>query len=338
MLGHRGQHVLLLAGATDADTDARLQRRGVAHALVELAGDAPRTLADRRTIAALARRMRAASVHAVVSWGGKTAALGAIAARRAGVARSLVLTTGWPEAVGKDLPLSWQWRWLLRPALKAAHAIIVTASEERAIIRAAGFDPDLGPIIGLPCASVDLERHRALPLPAGPLTLLALCGNVRSEGAALVEALSRVPGPRPRVVLFGPRLDPPDGLSDAECAAAGLEVAAPDADATALLAACHAVIDLSPAPGNVVAIVRALAAGRPVLTTDVAGNRSTVDVKISGVLVPPGDAIALAAAIAGFARHPDLLPSMSRAARSKAERLFDTRQVDATLIGELGIT
>ena len=53
---------------------------------------------------------------------------------------------------------------------------------------------------------------------------------------------------------------------------------------------------------------------------------------MSGVLVPPKDAVALGSAIDSFLRRPDDINWMGQAARRKAERRFDVRAVNAELL------
>ncbi len=52
---------------------------------------------------------------------------------------------------------------------------------------------------------------------------------------------------------------------------------------------------------------------------------------VSGCLVPPGDAKALATAMESFLKRPDVIPAPGRAARLKAERRFDRTNVNRTL-------
>jgi glycosyltransferase involved in cell wall biosynthesis len=84
-------------------------------------------------------------------------------------------------------------------------------------------------------------------------------------------------------------------------------------------------------------VAEAMACGRPAITTDVPGCRETVDERVSGVLVPPRDAMALASAIESFLRRPDLIPWMAQASRHKAERRFDAQAVNRTLLRLLGL-
>lgn len=72
-----------------------------------------------------------------------------------------------------------------------------------------------------------------------------------------------------------------------------------------------------------VAAVEAAAAGIPVIATRVGGIPEIVADGISGILIPPGDRPALAAAIVRLASAPDLRRAMGLAGRKIAEERFN---------------
>ena len=85
------------------------------------------------------------------------------------------------------------------------------------------------------------------------------------------------------------------------------------------------------------AVLEAMSMGRPIITTDTPGCRDTVDERVNGCLVPPGNPEALAEAMQSFLRRPELIAAMARASRMKAERRFDQRPVVAALMDVLGL-
>ncbi len=74
------------------------------------------------------------------------------------------------------------------------------------------------------------------------------------------------------------------------------------------------------------AVLEALAAGRPVVASDTGGHRDLVTTFRTGLLVPPGDPRALAAAVTELLADPARLRTMARAARDSAEQ-FGTAAV-----------
>lgn len=72
-------------------------------------------------------------------------------------------------------------------------------------------------------------------------------------------------------------------------------------------------------------LMEAMAAGLPVVATRVGGIPEIVDDGRTGILVPPGDAPALAGAISDLLDSPERREALGRAARAEAERRFSTR-------------
>ena len=79
--------------------------------------------------------------------------------------------------------------------------------------------------------------------------------------------------------------------------------------------------------GTPKSLIEAAACALPLITTDMPGCREVVTHEVDGLLIPPRDAEALAAAIARLAADPDLCRRLGTAAREKALREFDERIV-----------
>ncbi len=81
--------------------------------------------------------------------------------------------------------------------------------------------------------------------------------------------------------------------------------------------------------GSPISLIEAMAAGRPVVATRVGGVPDLVEDGVTGCLVPPGDANALAEAMVGLLTDPDRRQAMGQAGRKRvipafsAERLLD---------------
>jgi glycosyltransferase involved in cell wall biosynthesis len=96
-------------------------------------------------------------------------------------------------------------------------------------------------------------------------------------------------------------------------------------DIPALLAACELVVLPSLFEGHPLALLEAMAAGRPVVATAVGGVPEIVDHGVTGLLVPPADSAALGAAIGALLADPARARAMGAAGRAKAEREFSAR-------------
>ena len=79
------------------------------------------------------------------------------------------------------------------------------------------------------------------------------------------------------------------------------------------------------------ALLEAQAAGLPAVVSDIGGNLEVVENGVNGWVVPTGDAVALADALVGFYRSPELRVRMGIAARARAQEIFAIEKVTAQL-------
>jgi glycosyltransferase involved in cell wall biosynthesis len=70
-------------------------------------------------------------------------------------------------------------------------------------------------------------------------------------------------------------------------------------------------------------VMEAMASGLPVITTTVGALREEVEDGVTGFLIPPGDANALAEATLRLVTNPQLRRDMSAAARNSADQRFN---------------
>ena len=144
---------------------------------------------------------------------------------------------------------------------------------------------------------VDLDAFTPSPLPPGPphaLVLGALVGWKRPELALEIAALM----PELRLTLAGATLPGDDGELEAKLRAeAGERVTiGPVTDVPAALATAHVLLHCADAEPYGMALVEALAAGRPIVAPAAAGPLEIV-ANGAGRLYPPGDARAAVQAL-----------------------------------------
>lgn len=94
-------------------------------------------------------------------------------------------------------------------------------------------------------------------------------------------------------------------------------------DALDLMASADVVVHSSvkPEPFGLV-IIEGMAAGRPVIASSAGAGEEIVENNVTGLLVPPGDAEALATAIRTLARNPELRVCMGEEARRRVAQHF----------------
>jgi glycosyltransferase involved in cell wall biosynthesis len=94
------------------------------------------------------------------------------------------------------------------------------------------------------------------------------------------------------------------------------------ADVPAVLAGCEVFCLPSAAEGLPLVVLEAMAQGKPVVATDVGGTAEAVADGETGLLVPAGDAAALADALGQLLADPERARRMGEAGRARVERDF----------------
>jgi len=156
-----------------------------------------------------------------------------------------------------------------------------------------------------------LKNHRLLlqafaqAVPSLPDALLLLVGppdRLDPAYAESLQALAQELGLGQRVRFLGSRSDVPD-----------------------ILRASDVFVLSSDYEGNPLSVLEAMAAGLPVVSTAVGGVPELVQHGATGLLVPAGNAHALAEAITQLGRDAPQRAAMGRAARQTALERFDVR-------------
>ncbi len=173
---------------------------------------------------------------------------------------------------------------------------------------------------------VDVARFRAAsPRDLGPGAKVLFVGRLdeRKGFPVAVDAFERLAGDRPDLGLVvagdGPQRDAVEGLPPGLRERVTMLGAVPNVDLPAVAAACD--LYLGPSVGGEsfgVVLVEAMAAGLPVVASDVPGYDEVVRDGVDGVLVPPRDPAALAAAAARVLDDPELARRLSEAGRARA--------------------
>jgi L-malate glycosyltransferase len=78
-----------------------------------------------------------------------------------------------------------------------------------------------------------------------------------------------------------------------------------------------------------VAALEAMASGLPVIASDVGGLREVVEDGVTGIIVPPADANAIATAVGRLAESPELRTEMGALARTRAVEKYSMKEMAA---------
>lgn len=300
--------------------------------------DSPRGLYQLARLAAYLQREKFDVVHTHDLW---TNLMGVVAARMAGV----------PAIVSSRRDLAhFDWyqgrrRNWLRRIQNLSGVVLANATPIRdALIADDGFAPEKLRVIhnGVDTAKFQRGRRDRERLFPGLQNqkLVVLVGNMHTDVKGhpwLIEAAPAVlkEFPQTRFVFAG------DGDSrpafEQQAAKLGLQsnfmFLGRRSDIPDVLASCEIAVLPSRAEGLPNAVLEYMAAGLPAIASRVGGNAELVEDGVTGLLVPPEDSSAIAAALLRLLRDPELSRKMAENGRKVAvenysfERLI--REVDA---------
>jgi glycosyltransferase involved in cell wall biosynthesis len=296
-------------------------------------------------LARLFRRVRPAIVH---THNPKPGVYGRVAARVTGVPLVVNTQHGLYAQAGDRRRRRWPVLALERVAAACSDIELVQSEEDVATLAALGVPRrklwhlgngvDLGRFSPAPPA-VRAEVRAELGVTGAQVVVGAVGRLVAEKGYAELFAAAaalRVTHPEVRIVVVGPTdLDKRDGLGDAELRAAerdGVVFLGLRADVERLYAGFDVYVLASHREGFPRSAMEAAACGLPVVATDIRGCRQVVEHGRTGLLVPPRDPAALAAAIGELASDFARRMSMGYAALRKAASEFDQRSVIATTL------
>ena len=339
-----GHHVLCLASNISEAETLSLTHAGADVRQLELAADRWALMRDRQIIQRATSALTDWKADIVVARGAGVMPTLAQAARNARATQIVaVVEQPPPESENGDVPEGDTEESLLK-AFGAVTDVLCYNYDHAAQLEVSGLLPeDLSPVV-LPGLGVDLEQFQVAPMPAIDKGLNFLMVGELSKSHGILDYCEaakvikeRVPDARFQLAGSASRAADSVSLLDLEPFSDTVSFAGDAADIAPLIKKCHVFV--YPSHGEAVpsSALQAMAMGRPVVTTDVPGCRELVDECVNGVFCAPGDPPALAEAMQRLLKRPELIASMARASRQKAERRYDRRLVLAALFDLLGL-
>jgi glycosyltransferase involved in cell wall biosynthesis len=203
--------------------------------------------------------------------------------------------------------------------------------------------------------AVDAERVVATA-PAGlreelgggedrPLVLTPARLHAQKGHATLLEAAAQVPDAVFVLAGDGPEREPLEALAQRLGVSDRVRFLGRREDVPDLLATCDVFALPSLYEGSSLAVLEAMAAGIPIVSSAIGGTDELIEDGRSGLLVPPGDDQALAAALRRALGEPELRAEMAARARERVEEGLTREQmagrvmdVYRELLGEKPVT
>jgi glycosyltransferase involved in cell wall biosynthesis len=282
----------------------------------------------------LFRRLRPDVVHNVTI---KPVLYGTFAARLAGVPRVVNAISGMGHLFAAGRPVArgfgtMLYRFFMR---HRDMRVILQNREDIAFFQTLRLAPPkaLRLIKG---SGADMNLFMPAPRPEGPPVILQTSRMIGDKGVREFIAAARLvkqKRPEARFLLAGPLYpDNPTALSADELNALTregvIEWLGHRDDVLELLRATSVYVLASLyREGVPKSLIEAAACGLAIVTTDISGCREVVSDGETGLLVPPGDAAALAAAIERLLADPVLCAALGAQARKRAVAEFSLEQV-----------
>ena len=226
-----------------------------------------------------------------------------------------------------------------RQVCRLADCILVNAGAVQEWLEAQGYDPSKIVVIR---NGVDLQRfapppereriRRELGLPAGaPLAMVVSRLNPLKGIDRFLEAAAVVAGrfPTARFLVVGEpnpedraHLDVLKGLGDRLGIRDRVVFTGLRTDVPALLACAAVSVMPSLNEGLSNVILESMAAGAPVVATRVGGTPEAIEDGVTGLIVPPGNSAALAAAMIRLLENPELAARLGREGQERVRQRF----------------
>lgn len=330
-------HVATNAGSASE----QIRGAGITHHPIPLSRSGSHPIAELRAvfaIAALYRQIAPDLVHLVTI---KPVLYGGVLARLLGVPRVVAaipgfgfvfLSQGWKATLRRRVVIG-----LYRAALRHRRLTMIFQNpQDRAdMLRYVALDSRNAVLI--PGSGVDITQFGPPVRTSGPPNVVMASRLLRDKGTrefvAAATAL-KARGVRAAFHLAG-ATDPgnPATISDDELAAwlgsGTVEVHGHTSDIPGLFRTANVVVLPSYREGLPKVLIEAAAASSAVVTTDVPGCRDAIVPDVSGLLVPPRDAAALADAIESLVSDPARCAAMGAAGRSLAVERFAIERIVA---------
>jgi glycosyltransferase involved in cell wall biosynthesis len=297
--------------------------------------------ADARAVAAtarLVRRVRPDLVHAHSSKAGAVARLA-----RAAFPRTPLLYTphgyafaGWFESERERS----RYRLVEQALAPLASLVVCVCEAERRL--AASVGPErrtrvvhngIGPPTDVP-THPDVAALRESGPVIGVVTLLRPGKGIETLIGALPALLARHPGASVAVAGRGPDRNRLAACAREQGVAHALHFVGETAGPMPLLSGADVFVSPSWAESFPYNVLEAMAAGLPVVATDVGGTAEAVEHAVTGLVVPPKDVSALADAIIALLDEPERASQLGQAGRSRVRELFG---LDRMIAGTLDV-
>ncbi|HSH48963.1 MAG TPA: glycosyltransferase family 4 protein [Halomonas sp.] len=339
------RHGLSVAAAVPTrDYLPEVEALGIAIHRVAMGRTGVNPLHDLKYLLALRGLLRRERPRVVFGYTIKPVVYGSLAARWAGVPRIYSMITGLGHVFTTQSARNRRLRRIVARLYRAGLAynrkVFFQNPDDLQEFIERGMLADRGKAVRTYGSGVDTQRFAQQPLPPGPVTFLFIGRLLTEKGVAeYCEAAREVKAeyPAARIVLVGPH----DRSLPHACASEDLarwqaqgavEFVGGVTDVRPWIAQCSVFVLPSYREGTPRSVLEAMSMGRAIITSDAPGCRETVEDGVNGFLVAPRQSKPLAEAMRRLLEQPERIARMGESSRRLAERHYDVRKVNATIL------
>jgi len=350
-LAARGHTVHIAAPGLieDIPTTQWFQEKGIECHNIHLSRTGLNPISDIRTLQNIQRLMLSIRPDYFIGYTIKPVIWGILAARICKVPNRVAMITGLGysftgKARGKRAIVRYLARFLYRYSLNYATAVFFQNPDDQKIFRQMNLVPVATPTIIVNGSGVDTEHYAPVPFPQGPIQFLLIARLLGDKGIREYAAAAKIVRALRCDVKFnlvGGHDTNPDGIPLEEVKHWNengdiIWHGALD-DVRSAISNAHVYVLPSYREGTPRTVLEAMSMGRPIITTDAPGCRTTVHDGENGFVVPVHNVRALADAMQTFLDQPDLVKSMGASARSVAIDKYDVHKVNLCMISAIGL-
>ncbi len=339
-----GQTVVAAApNISGNDVEKTLTELGVETQDVALSRTGLSPKADLFSIKDIFSKLKKHKPNTILAYTIKPVIWGLIAARLAGVPNRVALITGLGfaftgTAKSKESIVRWLIRRLYKLGLSCSTLVIFQNEDDRDEFITLGILPKGRKHIIVNGSGVNTTVFSPSPATTQPIRFLLIARMLRDKGVyEFVEAATSVATSYPQVEfhLVGGTDDNPSSVTEAQLKEwndmPSLTWHGAQDDVLPFLEASSIYVLPSYREGTPRTVLEAMAVGRPIITTNAPGCRTTVEEGYNGFLVPTQNVEMLVERMTWFIENPDKILEFGHNSRQLVEQKFDVHKVNESM-------
>ena len=340
----KNHDVITASSSLDPNSIIHMNNLGVKYEPIFLNRHSLNAAGDLRTLINLLNLIKKQKPHLVLAHGIKLVIWGGISASIRNVPFFALITGLGFAFQGKTLKrriLTKLVSFLYRIALRKSKAVIFQNEDNRDLFINKGIVPRCKTYI-VNGSGVDIKKYSYAKQPDTDVSFLLVSRLLGEKGLREYAAAAKIVKdqfPQIKFDLVGAEDESLDAISLEEVNSWRnyVNYNGSTDDVRPYIKKCHVYVLPSYHEGLPRSTLEAMSMGRPILTTDAAGCKETVDEGINGFMVPVGSSKKLAEKMIWFIENKDKIAIMGKKSRNMAETRFDVRKVNEEMLRILGI-